>query len=168
MDQGEYTRSPRVLLTNHLPQHSYLQCQKYIRIWPTNLFLQCHNSSKSLPNQLLYRNVADRKCQRQCNFPRQLYNTPKRPTKCKGGHKSRWCTHSCCSKHSKLWNCLKLQRMCCYPVADEETYHNLLSLQCAAQQSLHMVGCWLRTTLDLSEVQAIWIWSCLFIHCWGY
>ena len=84
MDQEENTRSPRALLINHLHQHSYLQCQKYIRIWPTNLFLQCHNITKSLP----YRNVADWKCQRQCNFPRQHYNTPKRPTKCKGGYKT--------------------------------------------------------------------------------
>ena len=44
---------------------------KCIWIWSTNFLLQCHHGSKSLPNHLPHRNVADRKCHSQCNFPRQ-------------------------------------------------------------------------------------------------
>ena len=61
----------------------------------------------TVPNHLPHRTVADWKCQRQCNFPHQLHSTPQRPTKCKWGYKTRGCSHRCCSKYSKLWNCLK-------------------------------------------------------------
>ena len=88
LDQGQNNRSSWVRLTNHLLEHFYSQCQEYSWIRSTNIVFQCHYMSKSLPNPLPHRNVADWKCQRQWNFPQQLHNALQRPTKCKWSYKS--------------------------------------------------------------------------------